>query len=67
MLRPASQLSDAVRQSGAGIRSSSATVNGRPAAGQASAIVTTLMVPLLYMASTLPGACDISGYRYHHR
>src|SRR5260370_20633755 len=52
---PGLRSSNSYRRPSAGIRSSSATVNGRPAAGQASAMVTTLMVPLLHTASTLPG------------
>src|SRR5215472_202919 len=44
-LTTSAPLSSSYRRPSSGIRSSSATVNGRPAAGQASAIVTTLMVP----------------------
>jgi len=58
-----------VRAPPAGIRSSSVTVNGRSAAGHASAIVTTLMLaPFCALASSLPEPVTLlplaAGYRH---
>ena len=50
--------SSSYRRPSSGIRSSSATVNGRPAAGHASAIVTTLMVPPSAHSVHFAGATD---------